>query len=80
MGRKPRAMILEELADHVESLDLWLGDRSWLAGDALSIADLSVFVQLRCIQGTPEGEKAIAAKPRLTAWMARTDAATAPQS
>ena len=43
----------------------------------LSIADLAVFAQLRCIDGAEEGRERIAARPAVVEWMARVDGATA---
>lgn len=78
IGRKPLAMVLRDLDRHVASLAGLLDEREWLVGDAVSIADISVFAQLHCIRGTDEGAKAIGASPAVTAWMDRTDRTTAP--
>ena len=77
IGRKPLAQVLHELARHVEAIAGWLGDREWLVGARLSLADIAVFAQLVGIRGTDEGERTVAAVPRVTAWMTRVDEATA---
>jgi hypothetical protein len=46
-------------------------------GDALSLADLSVFAELACIRDTEEGAEAIGASSPVVAWMERVDRATA---
>ena len=45
-------------------------------GETLSLADISVFVQLSCIRSTDEGEKILAAQPTVLSWMERVDAKT----
>jgi glutathione S-transferase len=80
LGRKPLDHIVRDLERHADALAGWLGDGQWLAGDALSLADLSVFAELACIRDTEEGEKVIGARPAVTAWMARVDQATAKRS
>lgn len=77
LGRKPEAMWMRELDTHLDAIAAWLGDRVWLVGEALTIADLAVFAQLFCIAGTEEGAQALAARPIVKAWIARIDAATA---
>lgn len=76
VGRKPPEMVLRELDRHVQTLDTLLGDREWLVGDRLSLADIAVAVQLSCIRGTDEGQRCIARSRRVSTWLDRTDAAT----
>ncbi len=77
IGRHPIEAVLRETEAHVRALEDWLAGRSWLVGDALSIADLAVFAQLFAIRGADEGAALIAAAPAVTAWMTRVDEATA---
>jgi len=77
-GRKPREMLVRDLARHVTAIDGLVGDGAWLVGNALSLADIAVFAQLFCIRGTEEGGAAVAAAPRVAAWMERVDHATQP--
>ncbi|MFT3765025.1 MAG: glutathione S-transferase family protein [Minicystis sp.] len=76
IGRKPEAMVVSEAARHCDAIAELLGESSFLIGDALTIADISVFAQLDCIRGTDEGGPMIAARPALSAWMDRVDQAT----
>jgi glutathione S-transferase len=76
VGRKTTAQVLADLGRHLDGLSAWLGERSWLVGDALSLADLAVFAQLFCICGAREGEEMLAERPALAAWMERVDEAT----
>src|SRR6185503_901136 len=57
LGRKTDDAILEDVRRHVRAIASWLGDADWLVGDALTIADISVFAQLHCIRGTEEGAR-----------------------
>jgi glutathione S-transferase len=76
IGRKPEAMVLAEAERHVDAVAALLEGGSFLAGGALSIADISVFAQLDCIRSTEEGGPMIAARPAVAAWMDRIDQAT----
>lgn len=77
VGRKPLPVVLHDLDRHLDALVGWLGERSWLVGDALTLADIAVLSQVVSIQGSDEGERAIRARPPLSRWMERVDAATA---
>jgi glutathione S-transferase len=78
VGRKPRDMLLRDLERHVRSIAGLLGEREWLVGDRLTIADLAVFAQLACIRETDEGGKLVEGEPRVAAWLARVDRSTQP--
>jgi glutathione S-transferase len=69
LGRRPLDVVLSDLDRHLDALTGWLGDGTWLVGDRISLADISVFAQLDCINGTREGEERISARPRLREWM-----------
>lgn len=77
VGRRPLEVVLRDVERHADAIGGLLGSRSWLVGDALTLADVSVFAQLACIRGTPEGERIVAARPAVAAWMERVDRATA---
>lgn len=76
IGRKSPATIARDLARHVDAIDGLLGDNKWLVGKSLSIADISVFAMMRCLQGVPEGETALARKKDVRRWIRRVDEAT----
>jgi len=50
-----------------------------LVGDAPSIADIAVFVQLFCIGGTAEGSAVLDSQPTVRAWMDRVAERTSPR-
>jgi len=77
VGRKPLQQVLADVDRHADALADLLGGREWLVGRALSLADLAVFAQLRCIRGAEEGARIIEARPALVAWMERVESATA---
>jgi glutathione S-transferase len=77
IGRKSRALVLEELERHIAAIGGWLGDREWLVGARPSVADIAVFAQMYGIAGTEEGEELVRAAPVVGAWMTRVDQATA---
>ena len=76
LGLKPRAAILADVERHLAAAADRLEGRDWLVGEALCLADLSVFAQFFCIRGTEEGAKMIEARPGVSAWMQRVDRAT----
>jgi len=51
-----------------------LGDQPFLAGDALSLADLMVAPQLSLLTQCEEGQELIAPHPALAAWLQRMEA------
>jgi glutathione S-transferase len=77
VGRKPLESVLADIERHVAAVKDWLGGREWLVGDALSLADLSVFAQFACIRGAEEGARILARCAPVTEWMDRVDQATA---
>lgn len=76
VGKKSLEVISNELNDHVNAIAEWLSGGQWLVGDAISIADISVFSQLKCLDGTSEGASVLNAFPEVKAWMKRVDLAT----
>lgn len=77
IGRKPIEVIKRDLDRHFHMLNQWLAGRQWLVGDALSLADIAVYVQLDCIVGTSEGEDLLRGHENVRQWLARVDYATA---
>lgn len=57
----------------VGELERLLGDQAFLAGDAVTLADLMIGPQMAYLAMTPEGE-ALLAGTRLAAWLARMEA------
>ncbi len=80
VGRKAPDVIRADLERHAGAVSDLLGERQWLVGDALTLADIAVFVQMFCIRGTVEGWPIIHAWPAVAAWMDRVDAATSGKS
>ena len=48
-----------------------LGDQPFMAGNALSIADLMLAPQLEYFAATPEGQSILASAPNIGAWLSR---------
>ncbi len=53
----------------LQQLDLWRGERAFLAGDELTLADLHCYPMLYYFGEAPEGRAMLAEFPRLQAWM-----------
>ncbi|WP_394365179.1 glutathione binding-like protein [Paraburkholderia kirstenboschensis] len=52
-------------------METLLNDGTWLAGDAKSIADISVSCQLDLLMKTQEVAQRMSRYPNLIAWLAR---------
>jgi glutathione S-transferase len=78
LGRKPPEKVLAEFERHLDALDAWLGEREWLVGDRLSLADVAVYAQLACAAETGEAAGVMGAHERLLDWMERVNVGTAP--
>ncbi|MEM7017233.1 MAG: glutathione S-transferase domain-containing protein, partial [Pseudomonadota bacterium] len=76
LGRKPLETVLTEVETHISAVDGMLSASNWLVGEALSLADISVFSQLFCISGAEEGAEIIQAHPRVDDWMQRVNEIT----
>lgn len=76
VGRKPREQVVADVARHLNALNNLLEGRDWLAGDALSYADLAVIGQLNALLYAEESRAALAAlgeQDNITPWMQRLD-------
>lgn len=76
LGRKSVGSVLLDVERNVQAVGGLLGGRSWLVGDAISLADLSVHAQLACIRQTPEGAEIVGRLPAVEAWLTRVEAAS----
>jgi glutathione S-transferase len=77
IGRRPIAAVLADLERHVGAIATLLGERDFLVGSSLTLADIAVFAQLFCIRGSAEGAVVIEKEPGVLRWMTRVDEATA---
>jgi len=64
----------------LKALDAILGDQSFMAGEALSLADLMLLPHLDFLPQSPEGAALLAETPRLGAWLERMRARPAAQA
>ena len=71
LGVHPRATVVDMLLQHVQQLDTLLQTRPYLAGDTLSIGDISVVAQLDEMIRTSDVGERILAWPHLGAWYER---------
>lgn len=76
IGRKPLEVIKRDLDRHFHMLNVWLKDCDWLVGDALTLADIAVYVQIECIAGSSEGQDLLRGYEDLRDWMQAVDEAT----
>lgn len=74
IGRKTQAQVTLEIQHHYDALEALLDGQDWLAGAALSVADLAVFAQHRALQGAAEGREIFARTVTVAAWAGRVDA------
>jgi glutathione S-transferase len=76
LGRKSEAQVIADLARHYDALVARLDGQDWLAGAAISIADIAVRSMHFVIDRTIEGRRLTEARPALAAWAARVDRLT----
>ena len=76
IGRKTDEAVTRDVQRHVASLDAMLEGRSFLIGDALTIADVAVFAQLVCVARAAPAAHMIEAARNVSAWLDRVDEAT----
>lgn len=78
LTRRAATLVDEEFARHVGAVDALLDGREYLAGDAVSIADLGVAPMLGqlAVGLTPRFGAVVARHPRVTAWLSRVRSAT----
>ncbi len=55
----------------IAALDEILGDQAFMAGSAISLADLMVLPHIDYLTASPEGTQILAGSPRITAWLGR---------
>lgn len=78
IGRKSDAQVLQDLRRHLDALVALLDGRTFLVGEALTLADVAVFAQLFAVFDSTEGAAERATRPALAAYMTRIDQATRP--
>jgi len=76
LGRKSEAQVTADLARHYDALVARLDGRDWLAGPAISIADIAVRAMHFVIDRTIEGKRLTDARPALGQWAERVDRLT----
>lgn len=72
LGRLPPDEVERRFFAHVDALETLLGTRRWLAGDALSIADISVAAQLDELLRTSHLADRVRERAHVRAWLERT--------
>lgn len=68
VARKSEKEVLRDIDRHMQALSADLENNEYLVGDALSLADISVFSQIRWMYENPEGQRLIQKYPALNAW------------
>jgi glutathione S-transferase len=71
LGRLPAEEVERQWFTHVDALDAILAKRRWLAGDALSIGDVSVAAQLDEVLRTSDLAGKIRERRHVIAWLER---------
>ena len=71
LGKYTRPEVVDQLVQHVQSLDSLLADRPYLSGETLNIGDIAVVAQLDEIIRTSDAAERMLAWPRFKAWYGR---------
>ena len=79
IGRRSDARVVTEVGRHLDAIGALLG-RDYLVGNALTLADISVFAQVFAIGDSTEGGAEIAKRAAVVAFMDRVDRATRPEN
>lgn len=69
LARQPRAEVERQFFALLGSLETLLGTRPWLAGEALTMADIAVAAQISELVRTSDLAPRVLALPRLQAWL-----------
>ena len=76
VGRKSEQVALRDIDRHLRVLAIDLQEDRFLVGGELSLADISVYAQLKWLRENPEGKAAIDTYQNIIQWMERVDFAT----
>ena len=79
IGRKPKEVVYADVARHFEAINALVSGQSWLVGETLTIADISVASMLTVLDRATEARGLMAAQPALLSWQQRVDALTLPE-
>ena len=75
VARQPRPEVERQFFGLLGDLDTWVSARPWLAGEALSVADLSAAGMISELLRTSDLAPRVLALPHLKAWLSRCDQA-----
>jgi glutathione S-transferase len=78
IGRKPHEVVRADVARHFEAINALVPDQSWLVGETLTLADISVASMLTVLDRATEARSLMATQPALLNWLQRVDALTLP--
>jgi glutathione S-transferase len=78
IGRKDPATVCAEVEAHFDAIVDLLGERNWLVGEHLSVADIAVASMCTVIERAEEADAMMRERPALMAWRERVDVATFP--
>ncbi len=76
VGRKSEQAALKDLGRHMQAIAADLQGSDYLLGDSLSLADISVFVQLKWLYENREGKAVIDQYPGINEWRSRVESRT----
>jgi glutathione S-transferase len=76
VGRKSEKAALRDIDRHLSAISVDLQENHFLVGDRLSLADISVFSQLKWMYKVNEGKSIIDKYPAINQWRDRVDKAT----
>ena len=78
LGRKDPATICAEVRDHFDALVALLGEREWLVGEQISLADIAVASMCTVIDRAEEAAAMLRDRTSLMAWLERVNGVTLP--
>lgn len=76
VGRKTEEAAIRDIDRHMYALSIGLLESSFLLGELISLADISVYAQLVWIRKNSEGDAAVSNYQNIDRWMERVNLAT----
>jgi glutathione S-transferase len=80
VGKKSLAQIEKELFRHCQTIQDYLAGGDFLVAAQLTLADIAIYCQMHCIQGSREGAAVLEEFPEVSTWMNRVGELTASNS
>lgn len=76
VGKKSTEQIVKDIERHIRSVNQLLEQSTWLVGDTISLADISVATMFNCLKDTNQCKAIFTQNPNVEEWMSAVDKLT----